>query len=158
MYIICEKNFEEQKRFSCGRKKIARLSEIFGLLWDRRERKKHTLFFVSFSRTLSLSGVLSDRLSRRINQISYTYSLARVSRSFIKECLYIRRTLLSLLYYSYQGTEEREREREQKAQTLSLSTRVKKREDRRLNPSSTTAQSRGRVCDHRLSRENISLI
>ena len=118
MYIICEKNFEEQKRFSCGRKKIARLSEIFGLLWDRRERKKHTLFFVSFSRTLSLSGVLSDRLSRRINQISL-HLLSRKSIALFHKGVFIyQNAVISVILLS--SRHRREREREQKAQVLSL--------------------------------------
>jgi hypothetical protein len=156
MYIICEKNFEEQKRFSCGRKKIARLSEIFGLLWDRRERKKHTLFFVSFSRTLSLSGVLSDRLSRRINQISL-HLLSRKSIALFHKGVFIyQNAVISVILLS--SRHRRERERAESANTLSL-----KKRDRGLNPvdhKSTIKERACVVCDrHRLAREEyISLI
>jgi len=155
MYIICEKNFEEQKRFSCGRKKIARLSEIFGLLWDRRERKKHTLFFVSFSRTLSLSGVLSDRLSRRINQISL-HLLSRKSIALFHKGVFIYHNAVISVILLFLSRHRRERERAESANTLSL-----KKRDRGLNPvdHKSTIKERACVCDHhRLAREYISLI
>ena len=141
--------------FSCGRKKIARLSEIFGLLWDRRERKK-PLFFVLFSRTLSLSGVLSDRLSRRINQISLHFLSRNSIALFYKGVFIYHNTVISFILLSSRHRRERERERAESANTLSL-----KKRDRGLNPvdHKSTIKERACVCDHhRLAREYISLI
>ena len=111
------------------------------------------VFKFPFDRRFSLS-----LLSRKKNKTQISLHFYALFLYIKGECVYTyQNTALSGILLSVEG-KERERERAESANTLSLSTRVKKREDRRLNPSSTTAQSRGRVCDHRLSRENISLI
>ena len=97
-------------------------SEIFWPL-SFFSQKKLSLSQKQESGVLLLSLIVSSLLSlleeNKSNLFTFILSRpARVSRSFIKECLYIRRTLLSLLYYSYQGTEERERA--ESANTLSL--------------------------------------
>ena len=98
------------------------LLKFFGLC-PFSPKKKLSLSQKQESGVLLLSLIVSSLLSlseeNKSNLFTFILSRpARVSRSFIKECLYIRRTLLSLLYYSYQGTEERERA--ESANTLSL--------------------------------------
>lgn len=98
------------------------LLKFFGLC-PFSPKKKLSLSQKQESGVLLLSLIVSSLLSLSEENKSNLFTSilsrpARVSRSFIKECLYIRRTLLSLLYYSYQGTEERERA--ESANTLSL--------------------------------------
>ena len=98
------------------------LLKFFGLC-PFSPKKKLSLSQKQESGVLLLSLIVSSLLSlseeNKSNLFTFILSRpARVSRSFIKECLYIRRTLLSLLHYSYQGTEERERA--ESANTLSL--------------------------------------
>ena len=118
------------------------------------ESEKKPLFFVLFSRTLSLSGVLSDRLSRRINQISL-HLLSRKSIALFHKGVFIyQNAVISVILLS--SRHRRERERAESASTLSL-----KKRDRGLNPvdHKSTIKERACVCDHhRLAREYISLI
>ena len=112
-------------RSGCGGKRkisLFSLLKFFGLC-PFSPKKKLSLSQKQESGVLLLSLIVSSLLSlseeNKSNLFTFILSRpARVSRSFIKECLYIRRTLLSLLYYSYQGTEERERA--ESANTLSL--------------------------------------
>ena len=100
------------------------LLKFFGLC-PFSPKKKLSLSQKQESGVLLLSLIVSSLLSlseeNKSNLFTFILSRpARVSRSFIKECLYIRRALLSLLHYSYQGTEERERESRKRKYSLSL--------------------------------------
>ena len=130
LYNLREKILEEclsrrKRMFSItSSQKISLFSllKFFGLC-PFSPKKKLSLSQKQESGVLLLSLIVSSLLSlseeNKSNLFTFILSRpARVSRSFIKECLYIRRTLLSLLYYSYQGTEERERA--ESANTLSL--------------------------------------
>lgn len=106
---------------------------------------------VLFSRgDKTLSRFVSDRLSRRISQISLHLVLSRGSIAlFYKEVFIYQNTVISVILL----LSMHRRERESRKRKYSLSLLKKENED---YTQSTTAQSkRGRVCDHLVSRENI---
>ena len=128
-YIICEKKFwrsvchAESVCFPSRERsqKIALFSllKFFGLC-PLLPKKKLSLSQKRESVVLLPPIVASLSLFQRINQISLHLRSRRNSIAlFYKGVFIYQNTLLSLLYYSHQGIEERERE--QKAQILSLS-------------------------------------
>ena len=143
------------KRFSSAEERKSLVFLKFLVFCGTEESEKNLSFLcVVLSNTLSLSGVLSDRLSRRINQISL-HLLSRKSIALFHKGVFIyQNAVISVILLS--SRHRRERERAESANTLSL-----KKRDRGLNPVDRdgTIKERACVCDHhRLAREYISLI
>ena len=99
--------------------------------------------------------VSSLSLFQRINQISLHLRSRRNSIAlFYKGVFIYQNTLLSLLYYSHRGIEERERERERESRKLKYSLSLKKR-DRGSNPSRRDGTIKEGVCVRSSPHERI---
>ena len=87
----------------------------------QKRAKKTSLFCVVLSNTLSLSGVLSDRLSRSKNKSNlFTLILSRKSIALFHKGVFIYQNAVISVTLLFLSRHRREREREQKAQILSL--------------------------------------
>ena len=96
-------------------KSFAPQKKLFNQTERREPKKPLSCVCVLFSRGDTLSRFVSDRLSRRISQISLHLVLSRGSIAlFYKEVFIYQNTVILLLSMH-------RREREQKAQILSLS-------------------------------------
>ena len=130
LYNLREKILEEclsrrKRMFSITRaqsENCSRLSsEIFWPLSPPPIKKNFSLSKARECCVLFPPIVSSLSLFQRINQISLHLRSRRNSIAlFYKGVFIYQNTLLSLLYYSHRGIEERERERAESANTLSL--------------------------------------
>ena len=161
LYNLREKILEEclsrrKRMFSITRaqsENCSRLSsEIFWPLSPPPIKKK--LFSLSKARAccVLLPPIVSSlSLFQRINQISLHLRSRRNSIAlFYKGVFIYQNTLLSLLYYSHRGIEERERESRKRKYSLSL-----KKRDRGLNPSRRDGTIKEGVCVRSSPHERI---
>ena len=109
------------KRFSSAEERKSLVFLKFLVFCGTEESEKNFLSFLccSLEHSLSLSGVLSDRLSRRINQISL-HSYSRKSIALFHKGVFIYQNAVISVTLLFLSRHRREREREQKAQILSL--------------------------------------
>ena len=126
------------------------LLKFFGLC-PLLPKKKLSLSQKQESVVLLPPIVSSLSLFQRINQISLHLRSRRNSIAlFYKGVFIYQNTLLSLLYYSHRGIEERERESRKRKYSLSL-----KKRDRGLNPSRRDGTIKEGVCVRSSPHERI---
>ena len=161
-YIICEKKFWRSvchaesvyvfHHASAVRKFLSSLFWNFLAFVPSSHKKK--LFSLSKARAccVLLPPIVSSlSLFQRINQISLHLRSRRNSIAlFYKGVFIYQNTLLSLLYYSHRGIEERERESRKRKYSLSL-----KKRDRGLNPSRRDGTIKEGVCVRSSPHERI---